>query len=637
MDKKLIKDNFYLAVNQNWIKKTKIPADKPEYGAFAEVDDKVEKILRKDTENWIKNPKKIPTDMELIPEYVEFYKMCKDYKTRNKLGYKPVLPLLKRLQSINSFKDLNENYVDLILEGYNVPIQFYITLDFKDSSKQKLALQIPGLILPDKSYYNDKKTKENLLNLYKESVLNVLKLFEIEDDLAKKLVQDRLKLDELLFKYNPTSEELADYVKLYNLLEIKDVSNKTNLLDIKRIANELVNDNVTEIICSYMPYIDGIKDLIKEDNFDLFKSYMILSTILSSTPYLSDEIRIAGGNFGRALTGTKKPQTKEKAAYRLANSYYGNHVGLYYGLTYFGREAKKDVEKMVYEMIDVYKERLKNKEWMKKETRKKAIKKLETLGVHVGFPEEFESYYKKFKVVNYENGGNLLTNVLYYDKLATKYHYSKYMKPVNKNLWGMPASMVNAYYHPFYNHIVFPAAILQKPYYSIDQSSSANYGGIGSVMAHEISHAFDNNGSHFDEKGNLSDWWTKEDFKNFDKVKEKVIKQFDGQKLLSGESCNGTLTVSENIADNGGINCALIAARRRNDFDAHNFFENWAIVWRSKKQPEYEKMLLTVDVHSPSELRANINLKNIDLFYDTYNITKKDKMYLPKEERIIVW
>jgi putative endopeptidase len=221
-------------------------------------------------------------------------------------------------------------------------------------------------------------------------------------------------------------------------------------------------------------------------------------------------------------------------------------------------------------------------------------------------------------------------------RITTELNYEKYNKAPNKNIWHMPASMVNAYYSPTNNQIVFPAAILQKPYYSLEQTPSQNYGGIGAVMAHEISHAFDNNGAKFDEFGSLSNWWTDEDLEAFKKKSKDMIDLFDGVETGNGV-CNGELTVSENIADSGGLRCALEASKKRKDHDLEGFFINWASVWRQKASAEYSQLLLRVDVHGPTILRANMQLSNLPEFQEFYQLKEEDKMYLAKDKMVSIW
>ena len=251
----------------------------------------------------------------------------------------------------------------------------------------------------------------------------------------------------------------------------------------------------------------------------------------------------------------------------------------------------------------------------------------------MGYPDELDPLYTKFSV---DESASLLDNDHEFTKIILKDHYGRLTKPVDRTRWGMPAHMVNAYYNPSFNIIVFPAAILQAPFYSLDQPASANYGGIGAVIAHEISHAFDNNGAKFDEYGNMNNWWTDADLKHFQELAEKMIKQFDGLTTPAGK-VNGKLVVSENIADAGGLSCALQAAKEDGSADLRAFFINWARIWCMKSSLERQKLLLAIDVHSPHELRANIQVKNLDDFYQTFNVQPGDGMYLPASERVNIW
>lgn len=291
---------------------------------------------------------------------------------------------------------------------------------------------------------------------------------------------------------------------------------------------------------------------------------------------------------------------------------------------------------MIKEMIRVYKKRLEENSWLSQATKEKAIIKLDKLGVQVGYPESIPARFDAYKTVTAEDGGTLLSNALAFSKIEAKDRFSKWNKPVDRSEWEMSADTVNAYYHPFRNVIVFPAAILQAPFYSLEQSSSANFGGIGAVIAHEISHAFDNNGAKFDEFGNLNNWWTEEDLEQFQNKAQAMIDEFDGLSLADA-TVNGKLTVSENIADAGGLSCALEAAKSEKDFSFEEFFVSWATIWRTKAKKEYQQLLLQIDVHAPAKLRANVQLQNIDEFYETFGITEQDEMYQKPEKRVHIW
>lgn len=308
-------------------------------------------------------------------------------------------------------------------------------------------------------------------------------------------------------------------------------------------------------------------------------------------------------------------------------------IGDYYGKKYFGEKAKKDATSMIQDMIGIYKKRLENNQWLGEKTRAKAITKLDNIAIKVGFPDKIKPVYAKLSV---DEKATLLENYLAIQKVMIQDNFDEYHRPVDRTTWDMPSQLVNACYDPSRNDITFPAAILEAPFYSLQQSRSQNFGGIGAVMGHEISHAFDNNGSHFDEFGNMVNWWTKEDEDHFNQLTQKMINEFDGIPFAGGH-VDGKLVVSENIADNGGISSALEATKQYPDADLKEFFENWARIWRMKASEKYQRMLLAIDVHSPQELRANVQPQNFDEFYTAFDIHEGDGMWLEPDKRVQIW
>ena len=288
---------------------------------------------------------------------------------------------------------------------------------------------------------------------------------------------------------------------------------------------------------------------------------------------------------------------------------------------------------MTSEMIKVYQERLDKNTWLSRATIDKAIKKLDAMTVFIGFPDKLPEIYQQFTVSH----DSLYSNIARFDVARSHHHYAKFNEDVDKTEWHMPAHMVNAYFSPDSNTIVFPAAILQKPFYSAtEQTTSQNYGGIGAVIAHEISHAFDNNGALFDEFGNMNNWWSDEDFKAFEDKQELMIAEFDGLEIAGGK-VNGKLVVSENIADAGGLTAAMTAALREPDADLKAFFTQWGEIWRLKASEEYQQMLLSMDVHAPGKLRANVQASNLDEFFETFDIKSGDGMWREPSERVKIW
>lgn len=633
MNKEKIKTDFYHAVNEKWLEKAKIPGDQPAVSAFLELHLGIEKTLMDLTRKWENDPSGLNDNLK---KYVKLHQMTKDFDKRDELGTKPFERVLDQINELKGLKDLEEAFEDLTLQSIALPFFFSVNQDFMNSNNQILYFSAAGLFLPDTSYYKDETKKAQLIGLFTQSTKALLSLYGFSNAKTDKLIRDALAFDALLVPVTKSSVEKADYVKMYNPFTRETIEKLSRHFNLMGKAETLVKDTVNQLIVTNPDFIHAFDTIIKEDNFEIIKSWMIVSNALRFASDLTDDIRIAGGAFSRALSGTKESRSKEKFAFYQAYNRFGQVVGLYYGENYFGPVAKEDVKTMVHEMIDVYQERIAGNTWLQEKTKQKAIEKLRALTVHVGYPDELPPYYDQFEIEDYAEGSDLINERLKMNRILSRHEFDKYNQAPNRNIWAMPASMVNAYYSPFNNQIVFPAAILQEPYYSLEQSASENFGGIGAVMAHEISHAFDNNGAKFDETGSLNNWWSEEDLEAFQKKSKDMIDLFDGVETGAGP-CNGALTVSENIADSGGLRCALEASKKNTDHNYDDFFKNWARVWRSKASEAYRELLLKVDVHGPAILRANMQLSNLPEFQDFYGIGENDGMHLPKEKMISIW
>lgn len=632
VNNELIKDDLYEAVNGGWLKTAKIPDDKPATGGFNDLVDEIDKQLMDDFDAYATGKEK--SDDSRFNEMIKLYRLAKKFDWRKKVGPQPLKRMLASVENLNSYEDYQSQWKNWILVGMPSPISFDIDADMKNATVYALFASSPSLILPDKSYYEAEKKDQHdqLLQLWSSMVEALMDKLEYSKEEAKKIIDDAIKFDALLAPNVKSAEEAADYSKMYNPQTVAELASATDQLDIAAIIKQLVGEEPEKVIVTEPEYFKALNKIL-QDNFELFKNWALIRVIRENASYLDDEMREINGRYGRALSGSKKPVSQRKFAFYLARDMFSQVAGDYYGKKYFGPQAKADVHHMVEQMIKVYKGRLTNNQWLSKDTRDKAILKLDKLGIQVGYPDKIPALYDQFKVDEEES---LIANLNQLTVTANKELFSRWNKPVDRMRWEMSAATVNAYYHPFKNIIVFPAAILQAPFYSLKQSSSQNYGGIGAVIAHEISHAFDNNGSLFDEFGNLNNWWTDEDSAHFKQLAQKMIEEFDGIPF-AGQKVNGKLTVSENIADAGGLSCALEAAKTEADFNAQEFFINWATIWRMKATEQYMQLLLSIDVHAPQKLRANIQAENLDDFYRAFDIKPGDEMYRAPEDRVHIW
>ena len=629
VNNELIKDDLYEAVNGEWLKTAKIPDDKPATGGFNDLVDEIDKQLMDDFDAYAEEKEK--SEDSRFNEMIKLYRLAKKFDWRKKVGPQPLKRMLASVENLNSYEDYQSQWKNWILAGMPSPISFDIDADMKNATVYALFASSPSLILPDKSYYEAEKKAQHdqLLQLWSSMVEALMYKLGYSKKKKKKMINDAIKFDALLAPNVKSAEEAADYSKMYNPQTVAELASATDQLDIAAIIEQLVGEEPEKVIVTEPEYFKALNKIL-QDNFELFKNWALIRVIRENASYLDDEMREINGRYGRALSGSKKPVSQRKFAFYLARDMFSQVAGDYYGKKYFGPQAKADVHHMVEQMIKVYKGRLTNNQWLSKDTRDKAILKLDKLGIQVGYPDKIPALYDQFKVDEEES---LIANLNQLTVTANKELFSRWNKPVDRMRWEMSAATVNAYYHPFKNIIVFPAAILQAPFYSLKQSSSQNYGGIGAVIAHEISHAFDNNGSLFDEFGNLNNWWTDEDSAHFKQLAQKMIEEFDGIPF-AGQKVNGKLTVSENIADAGGLSCALEAAKTEADFNAQEFFINWATIWRMKATEQYMQLLLSIDVHAPQKLRANIQAENLDDFYTAFDIKPGDEMYRAPEDRV---
>ncbi len=625
-----VKDDLYQAVNAKTLEEMVIPADKPSTGGFMVLAETMEELLRNDLDAMVEG--KIPCENAEEEEMLAFYKKSRNFAERDEAGAAPVLPLLEQIRAVAGLEDLASLTKEWINKGLPSLFHLGVMADMMQATKNALYLIPPQIILPDKSYYEN-EVGEQLLEIYRMMSHNVLSEAGIPEADITKLVEDTFSFDKSLAPLMRSAEERADYTKMYNPRSVEEIRGYHPDFNLATLLQELVHPELKQVIVTEPEFFEHLVELITEEKLDQIKSWLIVKCLNFATPYLSESLRQKGSFFALQLMGILELEDKEKHAFNLTRSTYDQVLGQYYAKKYFGKEARADVEDMVKTMIDVYKERLAENTWLSKETIEKAIIKLDAIDSLIGFPDSYPDHYKKMKV---DPEKSLLETVLDFNQIVSAVQKAKWAKDVDRKEWHMSADTVNAYYSPTSNVICFPAAILQEPFYSLKQSRSANYGGIGAVIAHEISHAFDNNGAKVDAEGNLVNWWKEEDYENFSARAEEMVKLWDGIEIYGGK-VNGRLTVSENIADAGGLTCALQALQREENYKLQDFFYNWARVWCQKGREEYLQLLLNVDVHSPNPLRANMPVRSIDEFYTAFDVKEGDRMFLKEEERITIW
>lgn len=633
-EKVRVQDDLYMFTNKEWLDKAVIPADKPTTGGFADLATQVEDLLIADFNKMSKG--KMPAPDGNTEKAITLYKIAKNVDKRNKEGFKPVLKTLEKIYKMNNVSDFNKKLKEMVLNDYPLPFSIGVETNMKDSLHHALMLSGPSTILPDTTYYKEemKQQHDALMLVWTDMVSKLLKFTPLSEEERKTYVENAVKFDAIIATLVKSSEEWSEYVKMYNPMPIKKVCSLIKPVKLKKLLTAFYGEKLPEeIIVADPKWLKGFKTLFSEETFTLYKCWAYVEKVLTSSSLLSEELREIGSIFQMALSGVKSLSTIEKQAYRLASNYFSEPVGLYYGRKYFGETAKKDVVEMVEEIIKTYKKRVQRNDFLSEETKRKALLKLDKIVIKMGYPDKADEIYDLFSV---SKNASLYQSIADIKAVKIKDNFDKLYKDVNRAKWVMPGHMVNACYNPFSNDITFPAAILQAPFYSIKQSRSSNLGGIGAVIGHEISHAFDNNGAKCDENGNLNNWWTKDDFKKFTLKTKSMIKEFEGIELPWGK-VNAKFIVSENIADNGGMAVTLEIMSGMKDADYKEYFFNWARVWCMKAREEYLKLLLQIDVHAPSVLRANMQPRNFTEWYDTFEVKSTDKMYIAPQKRVIIW
>ena len=630
MEKIRIQDDLYTYVNQAKLEELVIPDDMPVAGGFAALGLDVEKLMIGEFNTMCKE-KAYPN--EHLERACKLYMLAKDVKRKKKHGIKPALKNLAILKKLGTLRGYNLHLKELLFKGIELPLNIMVEANMKDTTHHCVFVTGPSVILPDTSYYKNEQQRDQMLGLWSGIAKQVLTIAGHSEEESDALLQDTLAFDAQVAKFVKSQEEWSEYTKMYNPMKTGRLAGMVKPLNLKKLLTDLFGFLPEEIIVAEPRYFKNFKEVFNADTFALYKNWAYVTTLMGSCNLLSEELRDLGGAFFRALSGTAAAPSAEKFAYQLSSGLYSEPVGLYYGEKYFGEEAKKDITEIVQQIVATYQKRIAENDILTQATKEKAILKLSKMGLKLAYPDRVEEIYSKLV---FDESKSLFDIVSALRKIRMEENFAKLGKEVDRTHWAMPGHMVNACYDPFVNDITFPAAILQAPFYSIHQTRSENLGGIGAVIGHEISHAFDSNGAKCDELGNLNNWWTKADERKFQKKVNAMIRQYDGIELPWGV-CNGKFTVSENIADNGGMAVTLDIMSHSEGVSFEEYFTNWARVWCQKAKPEYQKLLLQVDVHGPAYLRCNMPPRNFPEWYATFGVKKSDEMYLAPSKRVVVW
>jgi len=632
-------DDLFGHVNGHWYETAEIPADKGSWGPFLMLADaaevQVRDIIEELAEKVVAGEHGLDGDaMRIACLYASFM----DEGTVDSLGTTPIQPLLDAVASLRDLHDLAAFLGEFEQVGGSGPFGVYVDVDAKDSDRSLLNLVQGGLGLPDESYYHDEKFAE-IREKYVDFLTRMFSLIGRQDAAADAATV--MAVETRLSQGHWERAATRDVDKTYNLLTLAELKDLCPAFQWEAFIRNLggSEQTIAEVCVRQPSYLEHLTSALEEVPIEQWQVWLTMRVVRTAAPYLPAAFVETNFDFyGRTLSGTPQLRDRWKRGVAVVEGSVGEAVGREYVARHFPPASKQMMEELVGNLLRAYRESISALDWMSEETKQRAYAKLEMFRSKIGYPDSFRDYSElDFKPED------LLGNVLSANAFETRRQLAKIGSPVDRGEWLMLPQTVNAYYRPGMNEICFPAAILQKPFFSPDAELSENYGGIGAVIGHEIGHGFDDQGAKYDGAGNLEDWWEPADKERFQEKSQALIAQYSGfePRALPGEHVNGELTVGENIGDLGGLTIALTAysIARGGEVsleDAQKLFFNWAYCWRAKRRKELDQQYLTIDPHSPPEFRANV-VRNLDEFHATFGTEPGDGLWLEPDARVRIW
>ena len=634
-------DDLFRHVNGVWLRDAEIPADRARFGAFDELRMESEDRVRKIIDECASSAAAPGSNARKIGDV---YRSFMDEKRIEELGVSPIAKELSEAQTISSIDELAAFLGTQWTRGMSGIFGSFIYADFKDSTTHIAYVSQSGISLPDESYYREAE-HESVRTAF---ITHMTKMFELAgvadaNGHAKRVMEletqiasyhwDRVKLREAELNYNKMS-----------FAELQDLSGTFNW-ELWLEKSQIPSGAFDTLIVRQPPFFEGLNALMSNFNAAAWQSWLMWNIISEAASYLSSAFVEENFDFfGRTLSGTPEMKERWRRGGSLVEGFLGEAIGELYVEKYFPPAAKQRMLQLVENLMVAYKQSITGLDWMTEETKEKALVKLSKFVPMIGYPDKWRDY-SALEI----KADDLIGNLHALAKFELDYMLDKIGKPVDRDEWGMTPQTVNAYYNPVMNRIVFPAGILQAPFFDLAADDATNYGGIGAVIGHEVGHGFDDQGSKYDGDGNINNWWSEKDLSEFENRTKSLIDQYD---VLRPEAApdvhvNGALTIGENIGDLGGLTIAYKAykiALEGNQSEVisgqsgeQRLFFNWARVWRGKSRPDEARRLITIDPHSPAEFRCNQIVKNLDEFVDAFGVTEGDQLFMPSEQRVRIW
>ena len=631
-------DDLFRAVNGSWLAKTEIPADRSEYGVFSVLAEKAETDLREIIDNCAAAKNNAPGSE--AQKVGDLYALFMDEARAEELGVQPIAARLAAVDAIHTKADLIRTLAELSKFGVSGPLGCGVGTDAKKSDQHILHIAQAGLGLPNREYYWDAKLKSKL-DAYQAYVERMLTLAKIGD--AKTSAAEIVALETRIAKAQWSKVQNRDADKTYNKMGLAELAKLAPDFDWQLYFQTNGIKDVKEVVVAQPPYLTSMAKLLDEVPLATWKVWLKFNLVRRYAGLLNKELANADFAFyGTTLRGVPQNRPRWKRGVGLVEGCLGEAVGKLYVEKHFPPQAKQRMDQMVKNLLAAYRAAFQKLDWMSPTTKQKALEKLAMFTPKIGYPKKWRDY-SALEIRRGDLVGNVDRHAIY----EWNRDLAKLGKPVDRDEWGMTPQTINAYYNPSQNEIVFPAAILQPPFFNLAADDAVNYGGIGAVIGHETGHGFDDQGSKWDGAGNLNQWWTPADRAEFDKRGNALAAQFDQFEPFPGFKVNGRLTLGEDLADLAGLTIAYDAYRLSLGgkpapvIDGltgdQRFFLGWSQVWRRKHREADLKNRLLVDPHAPAEYRVNGIVRNVPAFYAAFGVKKGDKLYLPPEKRVKIW
>ncbi|BDM65891.1 peptidase M13 [Shewanella sp. NFH-SH190041] len=634
-------DDFYYSVNGKWLANTPIPADRSNYGTFTALYDQSQQALKKIIEQAAAQANKAEGSTE--QKIGDFYQSYMDTDLVNKLGITPLKPLLADIANAKTHQDIAAVMGKLLINGSSIPFGFYVNNDAKNSSQYAVYFVQSGLTLPDRDYYikNEPKFEQSraALSRYVTELMTAAGY-----DGASRAARSVEVIETTIAHHQWSRTESRDANKSYNKMSIAAFDRLAGKFDYPAFAKAVGLAGKTEDLIVRQPsYVEAIGKKFGNFPVRMWQDYLAFHLVDSYAELLSQNfVDLHFAFHGKTLMGIEQQKPRWKQAVDAADGVIGELVGEIYVAEYFKPEAKARMEQMIKNLIKGFEVSINELEWMTPATKQAAQEKLAKFTYKIGYPDKWKDY-SGLEI----RADQLVGNYERYAKFEYRDMINKLGKPIDRSEWHMTPQTVNAYFNPVNNEIVFPAAILQPPFFNMEADDAVNYGGIGAVIGHEISHGFDDQGAKYDGDGNLRNWWSAQDKQEFQKRANQLAAQYSQYEALPGKFVNGEMTLGENIGDLGGLTVALRAYEMSLNgkpspvidglTGEQRLFMGWSQIWRRNYRDEEMGRRLLTDVHSPSHFRAMGTPRNIPEFYEVFQVKEGDKMYLPPEQRVKIW